>query len=133
MPCQRVGVRRIVGRAVDFLLKGNFLGAAPILANLRVTDIAHNGEKPGTAVGAAKPAKSSMRAQTGILNRVLGVLRIPQQPAGDVIGGIQVWQHKLFESLRLVRRGGFHKDDNAGGARIIPGAAGKDFYSWQAE
>ena len=119
-PFDGIGLGRIVGRSVKVVLEGHGLRLPPLLAQPRITDIADDGEQPGSAVSAAEAVEGTMRPQAGVLHGILRIVWVAQQPAGKIIGGVQMGQHKLFERPRLRGHEGFHKGDNAGGARFIP-------------
>ena len=66
---------------------------------LRVTDVAHDREQPGPAVAAAKAARIARRPYERVLDRVLRVLVVAQEPARQVVGVVQPAEQALLELL----------------------------------
>ena len=61
-----------------------------IVAQPGVTGVADNREQPGAAIPAIEAAEKLKRAQAGLLNHVFRVLVIAGQPAGQVVGRIEM-------------------------------------------
>jgi len=72
---------------------------AAIFVEPGVGRVADDGEQPGTAVAAAKSAEEFVGAQERILHDILGVMLIAGQPAGQIVGRVQMWQNDPLEIL----------------------------------
>src|SRR5215831_34450 len=62
-----------------------------------VTGPTHDGEEPGTALPATKRAKEFPRPHVGFLHDIFRILVIARQPAGQVVGGVEMWYDRVFK------------------------------------
>ena len=67
---------------------------------VRVADIADDGEHPRAAVIAAKPFVGAIRAEARLLHGVLGGMPVAKQPACEVVRGVEMRQENLIKSGR---------------------------------
>src|SRR6202008_4036971 len=56
-----------------------------------------NGEEPGAALPPTKTAKEFPGPQVGFLHDIFRVLVIVRQPAGQVVGGVQMRYDRVFK------------------------------------
>jgi hypothetical protein len=64
----------------------------------RIASVAHDRQQPYTAIATAKATDKTERAYTGILDRVRGLAFVAQQPACEVIGGVEMRQNRPLEA-----------------------------------
>src|SRR6185295_15243356 len=71
------------------------------------TGVANDSEEPCARVSARERPEVSQRAQRRFLHGILGVVLISHEPACQTIGGIEMGQNDLVETLTdLLWRGG---------------------------
>jgi len=61
------------------------------------SSISNDGQQPRPRVFAAKTSKELEGTQARLLRHVLCVVVVASEPAGEVIGGIQMRQNRLFK------------------------------------
>ncbi len=69
----------------------------PQLLDHRVANISYNRHKPRLAIAAAKAGEGFVSAHISFLHGVFGILVVTQEPAGEIIGGIEMRQEDLFK------------------------------------
>src|SRR5215471_4165563 len=62
-----------------------------------VARVAHDGEQPSTRVAAPEATEESERTHEGVLDDVFRVLIAAREPSREVVGRVQVRQHRLLE------------------------------------
>src|SRR5215510_10179545 len=62
-----------------------------------VTGPTHDGQEPGTARPAMKTVKEFPRPHVGFLHDIFRVLVMTRQPAGQVIGGVEMRYDRVFK------------------------------------
>src|SRR5438552_6907718 len=62
-----------------------------------VTGPTHDGEEPGTTLPTMKTAKEFPRPHVGFLHDIFRVLIIARQPAGQVVGGVEMRYDRVFK------------------------------------
>src|SRR6516165_11283609 len=62
----------------------------------------NNSQKPGPSVTTPKTAEVPRSTIVGFLNDVLGGVVVLGQPTGQVVGGIQMGQYRLFKMSALL-------------------------------
>jgi hypothetical protein len=72
-----------------------------LLLEPRVAGVAHGGEQPSARVDPVKAVEEFKRAQIGLLNHISGIIFITHQPAGQIIGGVEMRHNHLLEALQF--------------------------------
>ncbi len=65
-----------------------------------VANISQDRHQPGLAVSAPKTGKGLVRAQVSLLHGILGILVVTQEPAGQIVRGIEMGQENLLKVRR---------------------------------
>ena len=93
---------RLARRPVDLLVERLGRLVTSQLLNHGKADIAQNRHQPGLAVSSAETGKGLVSSQISFLHGVFGILVTTQEPAGEIIRGIQMRQENLLK-LRLAQ------------------------------
>jgi hypothetical protein len=88
--------------AVRLLVEADLELVGPIFPEPGVTGVAHDSEQPATAVSTSEAVEKAKGFEICILYDVLGVVLVAQQPAGKVVGGVEVRKHGGFEIRPLI-------------------------------
>ncbi len=123
-PEKGVGFRVVLGRTMSVIDEEFRDRLALVLPQLRIANIAHDRQQPRPAVAAPETIQRAIGAYTGVLHGIFRGVFVAQQPEGEVISGIQMRQHEMFESRRHMA---LHLDINAGDSGFIPAKPGKVF------
>ena len=95
-------LRRVYGRFVDRAVDGQPIVAhdlrRPVAAVPIIKSTPHDGQEPGFGIGAAHRIEVLERPDTRVLDDILGVVRVPRQPARQVVRGVQVRQDQCSKS-----------------------------------
>src|SRR5579862_2181233 len=70
----------------------------PVLLQKRIARIAHNLQQPGTRIPTLKPAKELVRPQASLLHHIFRIMRVPDEPARQIVSRIQMRHHRLLKS-----------------------------------
>ena len=79
----------------------------PLAGQCRARAIADDHEQPGAGRAAAKLVEGAIGAKHRILHDVLGKRGVAREVAREVISAVEMRQHELPESQRLVAAGNF--------------------------
>ena len=88
---QRFGVV-VSGGGVEAFIERRVGPARLVLAVPAVGRVADDREQPGSRVATLEPGEVTERAQVRLLDDVLGILGVPDQPTREVVGGVEVWK-----------------------------------------
>jgi hypothetical protein len=87
---------------VYFLIKRCREINRPILFQQRVRGVPDNRQQPGSGVGAMESAEGLKCAQIGLLNDILRILFVTEQPSRQVVRGVHVGQHHFLKRRQFV-------------------------------
>ena len=74
-----------------------------ILLQPGVAGVADNLQQPGPRVASVKTVEKSVGAQHGLLDYILRIGTVSQQPPSKIGGAVQMGQHKLLEPNSVLR------------------------------
>src|SRR5215471_1559257 len=94
---QRFGIRLRAGDTMALIVEFGHLFMSAVVLQPRVTSTTHDGQEPGTTLRATKTVKEFPRPQVCFLHDIFCVLVIPRQPAGQVVGGVEMWDDRIFK------------------------------------